>query len=336
MKKTIKIITVFVAIVMLFPAVFSLAEGIVIPEYEYNEHDLAVVQNFLEQEVNGKKNGVIMFGEKYDVNNPETWEVDKTQFPGYLRPIYNIAPFVFNSGYLTRVNFGYCYYEQVDGVHADGIRFLPVGGDFIFEGCGHLEDVFCGNQFNKFIVKDASPKFRYWTDFGTRFSSEVYLPVASGIGYISVKSDFPTISAGGYRDIVNDNDTLVLRAEAYADAEKKNAFVGWVNRITGEMYSTESTLRVNVEKIGRDFACALEAVYEESQPFAAESDIKTLPLGDANNDMHINTGDAVEVLKASTGAESNRYQQVLADMNKDGTVNTGDAVAILKLCSKLG
>lgn len=54
-------------------------------------------------------------------------------------------------------------------------------------------------------------------------------------------------------------------------------------------------------------------------------------LGDCNIDGEINTGDAVQVLKASAGIEKMRSDLlIVADVNRDNTLNTGDAVLILK------
>lgn len=340
MKKIFKAIAVLTAIAMTFPAAIALAETIVIPEYKYNEHDLSVVQSFLEQEVNGKKNGNFLYGEKYDVNDPTTWRIDTTQFPGYGRALNSYSSitsgFTFDpEGYLTAVNFGYWYYEEVNGVHVDGVRFIPIGGDFVFEGCTRLKRVFCGSAFNKFVITGASPEFRYWREFSVYSASEIYLPVSSGIGYVSFKSAYPTIKAEGYEG-ANGDDMLSVTAAEYATDDESNTFVGWFNRITGELYSTEHNIRIDVETVGKDFTCILEAVYEKSPAFTPESDNKMLPVGDANNDMHINTGDAVTILKAVVGFVSSNYQQILADKNRDGIVNTGDAAEILRLCSGLG
>lgn len=340
MKKLVKTVAVLVAIAVVLPVAVALAEADTISGYQYNEHDLSVVQSFLEQEVNGKKNGVVLYGEKYNVNDPTTWLIDEEQYPGYWRELRSgiAAPSCFSfddGGYLVSVNFGYYYSEEINGVHADGIRFFPVSGDLVFEDCKRLENVICDNTFNKVVITGASPRFRYGSYFSVYSASEVYLPVPFGIGYISFKSAYSAITAVRHREGENRDDILSVTAAEYANNDNSNSFIGWVNRVTGDMYSTERTIDIAIDKVDNNFTCILEAVYEKSPAFTPETDDKMIPVGDANNDMHINTGDAAAILKSTVGLAVDSYQEILADVNRDGLVNTGDAVEVLKLCAGL-
>ncbi len=72
-----------------------------------------------------------------------------------------------------------------------------------------------------------------------------------------------------------------------------------------------------------------------AENYAYENNISYRMIGDVNNDSHLNSSDASEVLSeyalVSSGADSSfdNYQTVCADINGDGVIDSSDASTIL-------
>lgn len=296
----------------------------------YNEHDVEQVQRFLEHEEDGKKNGNAIFGDSYDVNDPSTWTVDKNCVSGYnsmyCNDVGDNRPFIFDeNGNLVKVNLLYHWSEEVNGLHADDIRSLPVTGSFTFENCEWLTEILCGaSEIDEFIVHNASHEFGEHLDLRVTGVQTVYIPVPSTNNHVAFSSAYPTISLSGYYA----DDVKALEVSAAQVAHDGSAFVGWYDRFDNRLYSNSPKIDIIADGIS---ACNLVAVYDSQAQIP-----ETVPVafGDVTGDYKLNTGDAVLILKSNVGLASfTDAQKLIADYNKDAVVNTADAVAVLKKCA---
>ncbi|MEG1560183.1 MAG: dockerin type I domain-containing protein [Clostridia bacterium] len=328
MKTIMKTIALMLVLLIAFPSVLVNATD----EKALNEHDVAVVRNFLEQETNGVKNGIVMFGEKYEADSPDTWVVDTTKLPGYSWPASGALGFCFNSDQsLLSVRFAYWYHEKIGDMEVDGISYIPVEGELILNDCENLTYVETNNAFTTLSISNPSPDFRCF-ELGTHESMNVFLPMPFGISYVSFTSEYPAITAYGHRKLQDSIENITAVALPYV-GEESNIFVGWFDRLTGELYSNDEKIFFSVENLGVNFTCALEARYLNSAAFVPETDDAWLPSGDANNNHSVTTGDASSILMANVNNAPSSYQPLLSDVNRDGLVNTGDAAILLSFFS---
>lgn len=329
----IKLTNCVISICLIFCWSFAaMATSVDVSPDFYNDHDIAQVQCFLEQEVNEIKNGNAIFGDSYDVHDPSTWVIDKTCVPGYNSMYCNNVgderPFVFDDdGNLIKVNLLYHWSEEVDGLCADDIRSLPVSGNFVFEGCTHLEEVLCGDSaFSNFIIRNASRDFGGHIDLRVRNVNVAYFPIPNSKKHVAFSSAYPSIAIQGYyADDINSLEVVALKTAADGAS-----FMGWYDRFSNELYSTDCKIDILANEIS---ACNLVAVYDSSEEMPPN--VPTV-YGDVNGDYKLNTGDAVLILRSIVGLEAlTDAQQLLANINEDETINTGDAVAVLRSCTGL-
>ncbi|MEG1772816.1 MAG: dockerin type I domain-containing protein [Clostridia bacterium] len=326
MKTIMKTIALMLVLLIAFPSVLVNATD----EKALNEHDVAVVRNFLEQETDGVKNGIVMFGEKYEADSPDTWVVDTTKLPDYYGPTYpgGETGFIFdNEGYLSIVDFTY-------SCDATGIllKSLPVKGDLVLNGCEHLTFVVILDEFTKVSISNSAYPLGFSDRFSIQKANEIFLPIPFGFAYVSFASEYSVLSASIWHPLMDNQALLHVTAAPYAD-EESNVFVGWFDRLTGELYSNDESLDINAETLDDSFTCALEARYLNSAAFVPETDDAWLPSGDANNNHSVTTGDASSILMANVNNAPSSYQPLLSDVNRDGLVNTGDAAILLRFFS---
>ena len=290
-----------------------------------NTHDLSQVQQFLEQKVDSKTNGSVIFGTRYDVDDPSTWVVDKDCIDGYISMYCNDPgdnrPFIFDEdGYLAKINLLYHFAEEHEGIHADGIRSLPVGGSFIFDGCTHLcEVLYRGTSFNEFILDNVSPDFGKRFDCHVENASVVYIPGASQ--YVSFASMHPVVSAIGYYD----DGTRDLKVIVSPKLEDGTPFIGWYDRFINRLYTVGNQIDISTSDL---LTCNLIAVYENDDLSELNA---PFTRGDLTFDHRIDTADAVAILKfAAEILHFTNREVIVADCSGDGKVNTADAVLILK------
>ncbi|MEG1560439.1 MAG: dockerin type I repeat-containing protein [Clostridia bacterium] len=326
MKTVNKLIAVFtvVMMVMAFAGAFA--------NYEYNEHDVAAVTAFLEQEVNGVKNGNFLYGDAYKPYDPSTWQYIVTENVEGFTGNPNNPVFTFDyNGRLVSIDFVYQWSEVINGIHADGYRCYPVGGEFHFDGCTALREINTDapglNSMPSIDLSNNAPDFRE-RYYGLIGAYKIYTSIPGGIGEASFTCAFDRLSLYGNTDYER-----IVYADLYAEDypygtpdEEKSMFIGWFDRFTGELYSEERSLVLS----GNDITYVLEARYETSPEFKRECGENKLPTGDVNLDHIINTGDVATILQ-SLVQMSVHIEPLLSDVNADGHINTGDASALLKL-----
>ena len=138
----------------------------------------------------------------------------------------------------------------------------------------------------------------------------------------------------------NRTSGALVQADQYVELNVTNCdqwyeFTGWYNG---------STLVSNVQNFQylADFHDVTLTAHFRELPFTPtnpgdptssqyQTDIQTLPTGDANGDGSVNVADAVAVINAYLNENTANVNVGLADVNHDGIINIADAVAIINL-----
>lgn len=330
MKKFISIMLIFVLVLTSQPLTLqkaAFADDNGVP----TTRDELLMQAFFEQtNEEGIKNGVLFAGEKYDPNDIGTWKTSPEEETARLLEDESIiaaggcrVPVCdFTNGVLTKFTneVFFSWMTVIDDygreVAIDNVSFNKLySGSFQFFDSPETEILLHSRKIDRFTcwgVKQLNAICSYATEFNTRINANQF----------AICSNAPN----SFHVSVEIKDFSIAMPEHFfarpSDIDYYNLFLGWYDRKTGDLIS--SNYNLHKTDLSFNYDIVLEARF---------LGFDTLPkIGDINADGEINSGDASLLLQTLVNSNEFTIWQDYAryDVNSDGNINTGDAVLILK------